>query len=460
MVAKYVNVDRQTRLLLPVDLRDWVPEDEMVHFVIEAVEGLPLLELRSNERGTGSAQYPPRMMLSLLIYCYANGIFSSRRIERATYRDVAVRYLTGDTHPDHDTIAKFRRENFAAVAESFTRVLELAREMKLLKVGTVSVDGTKLRANASKHRNVRYDRAGELVEQLDLEVRDLLQRAEQSDQHDEVDGQRLPDEISRRENLKSKLEQARKRLEARAKERAEHERGDYERKLAEREKRSGGGKGKKPKEPSSEPEGSEQENLTDPDSRLMRKNKRSSYEQAYNPQAVVDAEGSQLILGARVSQCASDSRELDADVSSIPVSIGKPTAVLADSGYACEEEVKAVEGREEKGSRIDVYVSVGAEADLNRRKHDFRPVPKKEPRPSSVSKSSWGKKMKEKLETEKGRALYKLRKQTVEPVFGIIKQVMGFRQFLLRGKEKVAGEWTLVCLAYNIKRLHRLRMAV
>lgn len=460
MGAKFVNVDRETRLLLPVDLREWIPEDDMVHFVIEAVESTPSRVFQVNDRGTGSAQYPPRMMLALLIYCYANGIFSSRRIERATYRDVAVRYLTGDTHPDHDTIAKFRRENFDAIAESFVRVLELARELKLLKLGTVSVDGTKIKANASKHRNVRYDRAGELVEQLDLEVRELLEKAEQSDQQDEVDGQRLPDEVSRREKLKSKLQQARERLEAKAKARAEKEREEYERKLKDRERRSGRGKGKKPKEPSSEPKGKEQQNLTDPDSRLMRKNKRSAYRQAYNAQAAVDADGSQLVVGVRISQCSSDSRELEADVASIPGFLGNPTSVLADSGYACEEEVKAVQGRAKDGSRIEVYVSVGAESEHNRRKHDFRPFPTKERKPSAVSKSDWGKRMKAKLETDEGRALYKLRKQTVEPVFGIMKQAMGFRQFLLRGLDKVSGEWALVCLAYNMKRLHSLKTAV
>ena len=167
MSTRFVSVDRNQPLLLPPDLRDWVPEDDLVHFVIEAVNSLPGERFRFNLRGSGSTQYPSSMMLALLVYCYANGIFSGRRIERATHRDIAVRYLTGDTHPDHDTVATFRRENFEVVASCFVRVLELAREMRLLKMGTVSVDGTKLKANASKNRNVRYDRAGELVEQLE-----------------------------------------------------------------------------------------------------------------------------------------------------------------------------------------------------------------------------------------------------------------------------------------------------
>ena len=199
MAERLVNIDRDTPLLLPPDLREWVPEDDMVHFVIEAVERMTLPSLKINRRGTGSEQYPPRMMLALLIYCYAQGIFGSRRIERATYRDVAVRYLTGDTHPDHDTICTFRRENLEALSEAFLGVLQLARQMGVLKVGAVSVDGTHVAANASKDRNVRYDRAGELDEQLQKDIAELMERAERTDQEDEEDGRKLPDEIARRD---------------------------------------------------------------------------------------------------------------------------------------------------------------------------------------------------------------------------------------------------------------------
>lgn len=454
MGANFVNVDRKTRLLLPVDLREWVPEDDLVHFVIESAEAVSFRSFRVNERGCGSAQYPPRMMLALLIYCYANGTFSSRRIERATYRDVAVRYLTGDTHPDHDTIAKFRRDNFDAIAESFVQVLELAQELKLLKLGTISVDGTKIQANASKNRNVRYDRAQQLIAQLDQEVRELMDRAEQSDQQDEIDGQRLPEEISRRETLRAKLQRAKEQLEVKAKTRLKKEQKKYEEKLAERAKKKGR-KGHSPKPPSEEPNPKAQQNLTDPDSLLMRKYFRSSFHQAYNAQAAVDADGTQLILGARIGRNTVDTHELVADIASIPESLGRPTAVLADSGYACEEQIDQVQNQ-----GIEAYVSVGAEADLKRRLHDFRPIPEKNKRPTYMSQSAWGKAMKAKLKTDQGRALYKLRKQTVEPVFGIIKQAMGFRQFLLRGIKKVSGEWDLVCLAYNLKRLHNLKTAL
>ena len=429
----------------------------MVHFVIEAVDSLPAHRFRVNARGTGSAQYPPSMMLSLLIYCYANGIFSSRRIERATHRDIAVRYLTGDTHPDHDTIAAFRRDHFELVTACFVHVLELARELRLLKVGTMSVDGTKLKANASKNRNVRYDRAGELVDQLDLEVRELLEQAERTDQQEEVDGQRLPDEIARRESLKEKLDAARKRLEARAKVKADAEREAYEHKVNEREAREGSAKGRHIKEPDERPRAKEQENLTDPDSRLMRKSKRSGYEQAYNAQAVVDADGSQLVLSARISQCACDRNELADSVNAIPERLGKPTTVLADNGYLNETEVRALEGDGEMPA-MEVLVSVHAEAKQLRRKHDFRPMPTETKGPPQI-RSEFVLEMKAKMEQDEARRKYRLRKQTVEPVFGTMKKWMGFTQFHLRGLEKVDGEWKLLALAYNMKRLWAMKRA-
>lgn len=428
-----------------------------MHFVIEAVDGLDLNVFHVNAKGTGSAQYPPHMMLSLLIYCYANGVFSSRRIEQATYRDISVRYLTADTHPDHDTIAKFRRENFDAVAACFLHVLELAHEMKLLRLGKVSTDGSKFKANASKSRGVRYDRAGELIEQLKLEIDELLKQAEAADREDSADGQTLPEEIRRREALKTKLEQARHRLEQRAKEKAQSEQAEYERKVKAREKRKGSAKGGEIKKPKSAPEPTDQDNLTDPDSRLMRKNKRSAYEQSYNVQAAVDADGSQLIVNAYVSQCASDRTELVPCIEGIPAFLGIPTTVLADNGYLNENQVRTLEG-DGPTPKMNVLVSVCAEAKQLRRKHDFRPQPKETHSPP-VIRSAFVREMKERMERDESRAQYRLRKQTVEPVFGIIKKWMGFTQFLLRGLEKVNGEWKLLALAYNTKRLWRMRCA-
>ena len=451
-MEKFIESDPSQALLLPVDLREWVPADDLSHFVLAGVERVPMHRFRVNERGSGSAQYHPRMMLALLIYCYANGVFGSRRIERATYRDIGARYLTADTHPDHDTICKFRRENFEAVAESFLQVLLMARELKLVRVGLVSVDGTKMDANASKHRSVRYDRAKELVEQLRADIDELLSQAEQADSGGGLDTQSLPDELTRREKLAAQLDAACKRLESQAKARAESERGEYERKVAAREGRKGKRKSRKIKPPDDTPGGGEQTNLTDPDSGLMRKSKRHEYRQSYNAQSVVDAEGSQLVLGARVSGCASDANELAADIDAIPNELGRPDTVVADNGYANQGEVERVEAEDAQGNRIEVLVSMGAEG--RRRRYDFRP-PKEDKGPSRV-RSAWAEAMQAKLESESGREKYRLRQQTVEPVFEIIKNVLGFTRFMLRGHEKVEGEWQLVNLAYNCKRLHRL----
>lgn len=446
-MRKFIEADHAQQLLLPPDLREWLPSDDLAHFVLEAVERVDLSKFQVNERGTGSAQYHPRTMLALLIYCYANGVFGSRRIERATYRDIGVRFITADLHPDHDTIAKFRRENEAAFAECFLQVLLLAKELKLLKVGTVSVDGTKLDGNASKHRSVRYDRAQALSEQLEADIAELLKQAEAADQQSLDDGQSLPEELGRRERLKAQLDKACERLKRRGKQRAEQERKEYERKVKARNQRQGRAKGKKIKPPDEAPKDSDQSNLTDPDSRLMRKNKRSEYRQGYNAQAAVDADGTQLVLGHRVSQCASDRNELEADVLAIPSRLGDPTTVLADSGYASEEQVSAVQQR-----GIEVLVATGRTD--GQRRYDFRP-----PRAAGdwpASSKPWIDAMHEAMSGERERALYRRRQHTVEPVFGIVKQAMGFRQFLLRGLAKVEAEWSLVMLAYNCKRLHRL----
>lgn len=448
-MSKLVDCERDQAFLLPPDLRDWIPEDDLAHFVIAAVERVDMGAFKVNHRGTGSAQYHPRMMLALLIYCYANGIFSSRRIERASYRDIGVRFVAANSHPDHDTIATFRRENFAAVGESFLEVLLLAKELKLLKVGLVSVDGSKFKASASKHRSVTYERAGELIDQLKLEIADLMGRAEAADGSGEEDPQALPKEIARREALRDQLDAARRRLEAQAKARAEAERADYEAKVAARDRRKGRAKGRHIKVPDETPRPDEQSNLSDPDSRLMRKSKKHEYRQAYNAQAVVDATGSQLILGKRISQCASDRNELVADIAAIPAELGQPETALADSGYANGDEVESLA---ELG--IEVLVATGTEG--HRRTHDFRPA--KAQAPPKAPKADWLKAMAARLESTQGRALYRLRQQTVEPVFGIIKAVLGFTQFSLRGRDKVAGEWDLVALAYNCKRLHKLKL--
>ena len=284
---------------------------------------------------------------------------------------------------------------------------------------------------------------------------ELLERAEQSDKWNERDGQSLLEEINRREKLKCKLQEARKRIEERSKNKAKAEQAEYERKVKAREKRKGSANGCEIKNPGPTPDAKTQDNLTDSDSRLMRHNKRISCEQAYNGQGALDADGSQLVLSSHVTQCASDRNELVPAIEGIPESIGRPETVLADNGYCSEKQVRALEGDADQ-PQINVLVSVHAEAKQLRRKHDFRPHPTEEKKGPEIH-SAFVREMKEKMEREESREKYRLRKQTVEPVFGTIKQWMGFRQFLLRGHEKVSGEWQLVTLAYNMKRLWRMK---
>ena len=339
-------------MLLPADLREWVPEDDLVHFVISAVETMKLPALTVNQRGSGSRQYPPRMMLALVIYCYANSVMSSRRIERATYRDLAVRYLTGDTHPDHDTICAFRRENAEAIKQAFLELLHLARQMGLLKVGTVSVDGTHIKASASKHKSLRYDRAGDLERKLSADIEELLARAEKSDGEGAADDQKLPGEIARREALLEKMRWARAELEKRA-------RGGKE------PPEDGSGPTAGASDPP-RPKGSQQINLTDPDSALMRKSRRDTYEQAYNAQAVVDVGDSRLILATDVLRTPSDANQLSAALHSVDESLGTVQRVLADAGYVNAEQIESV------GSMVDLYVAITSE-DTSQRRYDYRP---------------------------------------------------------------------------------------
>jgi transposase len=454
MSHRFKNVDRQTPMLLPPDLRDWVDEDDLVHFVIEAVEGLPLKNFAVNDKGCGDEQYPPHMLLALLVYCYANGVFSSRRIERATYRDVAVRYLSCDLHPDHDTICAFRRNNFEAIAAAFVQVLELAQELKLLQVGTVSLDGTHIKANAAKDQNITYERAQQLQVKLEQDVKELLHKAEAADRQGQ-DSQKLPAEIARRERLLEKMKEARTRLEARAQGRAASEEAEYRRKVAEREQRPGEKKGRQLKPPSPTPAPNELINLTDPQASLMCKSKGEGYTQSYNAQAVVAVDGTRLIVGQRVCNVSSDAGELVPDVASIPASLGQPTKVLADCGFVNRDAFQRLTA-ERPG--LELYVSVCREELQAGRRYDYRPAeqtksPKKLVDPTLLAMAA-------KLKTPEGKAIYCQRSCTVEPVFGIIKAVLGFRQFLLRGLKKVSGEWNLICLAYNFKRLHRLGAAL
>ena len=450
MALRLITPDRSPQLLISPNIRDWIPEDDLVYFIIDALEKMALPQFHVNSRGSGSKQYCPRMMLGLLIYCYATGRFSSRRIEAATYRDVPVRVLCGNLHPDHDTICTFRRENKEAFESSFTQVLELAQQMKLLRVGEVSVDGTKIKANASKHAAVSYDRAGEMVEQLRLEVQELMRKAEDADSTPLEDGLSIPAEIKRREDRLAQLEVARKEIEKRARERAAGQQEEYKSKVDARQARRDRGetvRGREPVAPDETPRGKDQYNFSDPQSRIMKAGNGDHFEQSYNAQAAVDADGSLLIVGQRVTEHCNDKQELVPTVEAIPPELGKVKAAIADTGFYSEEAVKQVEA---KG--IEAYVAV-EKGSHHKTVADLEKQPQPAPLPEDASAKE---EMVHRLRTPEGKETYSKRHQTVEPVFGIIKEAMGFRQFLMRGIEKVSIEWNLITLAYNLKRLHTL----
>ena len=443
-MSSYVPYDRDQALLLPPDLEAWLPQDDLAHFVVAAVERVPLGAFEVAARSGGKPQYHPRLMLGLLIYSYANGIFSSRRIERATCRDIVVRFVAANLHPDHDTIATFRRANKAA----FLQVLLLARETGLLRLGTVSIDGTKIDADALKIRSVRYDRACELRARLAADIAQLSAQAEAADAEG-YDPQALPEELARREALRAKLDAACTWLETQAHAEALAARPAYEAKKAAYDATKGR-RGRPPKPPDDEPPPERQSSLTDPDSALMRRSDAHEYRQAYNAQAVVCAEGAQLIRATNLVATSADAPSFAATILGMQSTIGLPSTVLADTGFASGPAVAALQAR-----GIEPLVAIGRTQP--HRLYDFRPPPpQKTPRRIT---EPWRIAMKAKPETDDARNLYKKRKQTVEPVFGIIKSAIGFTRFRLRGLQKVATKWTLIALAYNCRRISRPQAA-
>jgi len=450
-MARFVSIDRDSPLLLPYDLRDWIPSDHIVHFILEAVELVNISSFQINHKGSGSEQYPPHMMLSLLIYCYATGRFSSRVIEQGTYSDIAVRYICGgNIHPDHDTICTFRRKNMTAFKEAFIKVLMLAQELgHFKKVGSISIDGSKFKANASKHSAVSYKRAGKMVEQLELEIEELVKKAEVSDSTIE-NGMSIPDEINRREDRVKALNKARRIIEERFEENRAEKQAEYKAKMVVREEKTKSGKksrGRKPQPPSKTPEDKSQYNFTDPESRIMKAGNGQHYEQCYNSQLAVDTEN-MLIAGGYVTDNCNDKNELGKVINSIDPSIRKVDIAIADTGYLNEKEILNIENDTE----TKVYCAVAKQSHHKTIDELFSHHEPSVPDESAT----FAEKMRYRLKTKKGKEIYKLRKQTVEPVFGIIKSAIGFREFRLRTLEKVMIEFELVKNAYNIKRLFNL----
>ena len=457
MAARFVNIDRETPLLLPPDMREWVGEGHLVHFILDAVGELDLRAAKVNARGCGSKQYPPRMLLGLLIYSYVTGVFSSRQIERMTYDSVPVRVLCGDTHPDHDTLCTFRRANGELLTRSFAQVLEMAARCQVLKVGnvTVAIDGTKVLANASKHSAVSYAKAGEQMKELDLEIAELIQKAEDADSTPLEEGLSIPEEIQRRQERKARLAKARAEMEARAFARAQAGKAEHEAKVAQREAARQAGKkprGKDPEPPSETPTPKDQYNFTDPESRIMKAGSGQHFEQSYNAQAAVEVE-SRLIVGERVSQAPNDKQELAPTFAAIAPAAGPVAEALIDSGFVSEKAVRAIE-QDAQGRPTGTTVLAAVDREGHGR--SVQDLEKREEPPAPATDAPFLERMRHRVKTRAGRARYKLRQQTVEPVFGIIKQALGFRRFSLRGLTKVSLEWTLVCMSYNLKRLFHL----
>ena len=445
-------------LLFPPSLHDWLPEGHLARFLLDVVSTLDLSAIYKSYQdkdGRGQAAYAPEMMVRLLLYGYARGVYSSRKIQTRSFEDVAFRYLSGDQHPDHATIAEFRKRHLEALSGLFTQALLLCAEAGLVKLGHVSIDGSKIKANASKHKAMSYRRMTETEARLKQEIDVLLAAAEKTDAEEDAQfgkhrhGDELPAELQRRESRLRKITEAKAALEQKAKEEASQQRAAAEQKLAERaeqERRTGKKKGgRKPELPDPEqakPDATAQRNFTDPESRIMRDGaNKGSFLQGYNAQIAVDSV-SQVIVAAEVTQETNDKKQLLPMIARIAANLKqKPEKVSADTGYFSEANVT-----DEQVKDVDLYVATG------RDKHGVAMETSSDPPPPGASPQEA---MRHKLRTADGRAVYKMRKAIVEPVFGQIKEQRGFRRFSLRGKDNVGREWRLVCAVSNLLKLFR-----
>ncbi len=443
-------VDRNTAYPLPPSVDEWLPQDHLARFVVEVIDQLDLSALVQQYAGRGSHAYHPAMLLGLLVYGYATGVHSSRKIERACHDSVAFRFIAANIQPDHDSIATFRRRFLPQIEALFVQVLVLAREMKCLKLGNISLDGTKIAANASKHRALSWEHANKIEAQLREEVQLLLKLAEDSDSRPVNDGLDVPAEIARREKRLGAIAQAKAKIEERAKERHAVEQQEYEAKCAKRDAQREAGKkprGPEPQPPSSEPKAGDQVNLTDEESRIM-PNSGGGFGQSYNAQAAVDTETMMVVI-PHISQAPNDKLEITPildKVQALPEVLGQVSTLLADTGYFSAANVNACEMQ-----GIEPMLS------MKRESHHIPVLQRFAEDVAAPETDDPVVKMAHRLGTKEGRALYGLRKQTVEPVFGIIKRVMGWSQMSMRGLDKAGGEWSLVTMSWNIKRLHVLQ---
>jgi transposase len=447
---RFIEIDRSQPITLPGNLEGWLDGNDLAPVIVEVVEALDTRAIEAAYHGGGSAPYPPKMLLAVLFYCYAKGIFSSRKIERATYELIPVLYITGGTHPDHDSINTFRQRFLPQVEPLFVQLLRIAHDLGILKLGDVSIDGTKIQANASQHKAMSWAYAEKLEETLRAEVQTLLQRAEAEAGlgSKEID---LPAELKRREDRLQKIAEVKAEIERRAQARYAQEQADYAAKQAERaaKEQARGRKlgGKPPQEPTPGPRPTDQVNFTDEDSRIMPVSG-GGFEQAYNAQATV-AMATLLVVGAHVTPQANDKQEVEPalqEVAKLPDDLGQVERAALDNGYYSQDNVDTLVGH-----GIEPFIAVGRQRHGEALEERLAPIPEAPQNPDAVGAMTY------RLKTTAGKAFYAKRKTTVEPVFGIIKEVMGFRRFLLRGLEAVKGEWRLVCLAFNLKRLCVLR---
>jgi transposase len=451
MSRKFKTPNYETILNSTVSLREALPANHLARFVVDIVAQLDLSRIYARYAVLGRPGFAPEILLALLFYGYASGVFSSRKIEKATYENLGFRFVASDFHPDHDTIAHFRKAFLPEIQELFVEILLLAKLAGILKLGNLSLDGSKIHADASKSHAVSHKRLLELEIELKTEVAKLLTLGEQADQGEVVlpDTFVVEDEIAIRQKRLEKLSEAKRVLEARARERYAAEQAEYEAKLREREEKarrnSRKPRGPEPKPPKAGPRDTDQYNFTDPDSRIMKNSTNDGFDQHYNAQAAVDPIN-MLIVATSLSNHPNDKQEALPTLDAIAPKVGKPEAAALDNGFYSEANIT---GMEQRG--VEPYIATGRELHYKSVDSLLETLP--EPPPATASPKE---KMAYKLRTEIGHAIYRLRKCTVEPVIGIIKEILGFRQFSLRGLAAAAGEWSLVCLAFNIKRMHIL----
>ncbi len=454
MSRKFRTANYEETLNQTIRLAEALPPQHLARFVVDIISQLDLSRIYKQYAPIGGEAIAPEILLGLLFYGYATGLFSSRKVEKATYESIPFRFIAGGMHPDHDTIANFRKTFLAEIKELFVQILLVAQAAGVFKLGNISLDGSKIHADASKSHAVSYKRLIELETQLRQEVNELFTLGEQADQGEIQLPEELviDDELAIRQERLANLAKAKAVLEWRAQERYEAEKAEYEAKLREREeklrKTKRGPRGRKPQPPEAGPRDKDQFNFTDPDSRIMKNSTNEGVDQHYNVQAATDQE-SLLIVAHALSNHPNDKQEALPTLDAMPAEIGRPKAAAMDNGYFSQANIAACQQR-----GIEPYIATGREAHHK----DWRSFLAELPEPPDEAAGP-KEKMAYKLLTEIGQAIYRLRKCTVEPVIGIVKEVLGFRQFSLRGLQAAAGEWCLVCLAFNLKRMHTLYLA-